>query len=110
MARLMQFLYATKTVWAVLPRCSSGSMLILAAGANPIEAYRSLFGEAFFDYYRLRRDAGEILADPARRPRCRHSAAGRPVQCRRRRPDLYRRAVLRHRRALSPERYWPLHL
>lgn len=48
---LMQFLYATKTIWAVLLALAAGSILILAAGANPIDAYRSLFGEAFFDYH-----------------------------------------------------------
>src|SRR5436853_7060308 len=48
---LMQFFYATKTVWAVILALIVGSVLMLAAGANPIAAYASLFGEAFFDYY-----------------------------------------------------------
>jgi ABC-type uncharacterized transport system permease subunit len=51
MARAMQLLYATKTVWAVLLALIAGSVLMLMAGANPIAAYRSLFGEAFFDYF-----------------------------------------------------------
>lgn len=51
MARLMQFLFATKTIWAVVLALVVGSVLMLAAGANPLSAYVSLFGGAFFDYY-----------------------------------------------------------
>ena len=40
MARAMQFLYATKTVWAVILALLVGSILMLMAGANPIAAYR----------------------------------------------------------------------
>ncbi len=51
MARAMELLFATRTVWAVVLALLVGSILILSAGANPIEAYRVLFGEAFFDRF-----------------------------------------------------------
>ncbi len=47
----MALLFATRTVWAVLIALLLGSVMIVAAGASPIAAYSSLFGEAFFDYY-----------------------------------------------------------
>ncbi len=51
MPRLIAFLFATRTIWAVLIALILGSFMIVAAGVNPITAYGSLFGEAFFDYY-----------------------------------------------------------
>ena len=50
-ARIMEVLFATRTAWAVLAALIMGSTLILAGGGNPIEAYRTLFGEAFFDRF-----------------------------------------------------------
>lgn len=50
-ARLMEVLFATRTVWAVVAALIMGSILILAGGANPIEAYRALFGEAIFERF-----------------------------------------------------------
>lgn len=50
-ARLMEVLFATRTAWAVLAALMVGSVFILAGGGNPIEAYRTLFGEAFFDRF-----------------------------------------------------------
>jgi general nucleoside transport system permease protein len=51
MNSFVEFLFATRTIWAVLIALLLGSAMILAAGANPIAAYSSLFGDAFFDYY-----------------------------------------------------------
>lgn len=51
MGHLLKFLVATRTIWAVGLALLVGSVLFLAAGADPIAAYRTLFGEAFFDYY-----------------------------------------------------------
>ena len=47
----MEALFATRTAWAVLVALLMGSALILAGGGDPIEAYRTLFGEAFFDRF-----------------------------------------------------------
>jgi general nucleoside transport system permease protein len=49
--RLIAFIFATRTIWAVLIALILGSLMIVAAGADPLAAYGSLFGEAFFDYY-----------------------------------------------------------
>jgi len=49
--RMIQLAFAGRTIWAVLAALVCGSVLFLSAGANPIEAYRTLFGEAFFDYF-----------------------------------------------------------
>jgi len=51
MARAMQVVFALRTVWAVLIALLAGSILFWSADANPITAYRALFGEAFFDFY-----------------------------------------------------------
>jgi simple sugar transport system permease protein len=40
-------------VWAVLAALLAGSLLILLAGSNPLDAYAALFGGAFLDYYGL---------------------------------------------------------
>jgi ABC-type uncharacterized transport system permease subunit len=50
-ARLIQVVFALRTVWAVMLALLVGSVLFVAAHADPIMAYRALFGEAFFDYY-----------------------------------------------------------
>jgi simple sugar transport system permease protein len=49
--RLIQVAYAGRTLWGVLLALILGSMLFIAAGADPIEAYATLFGEAFFDFF-----------------------------------------------------------
>ncbi len=49
--RIMQAAFATRTIWAVLVALLVGSVLFISAGANPIQAYVTLFGEAFFDYF-----------------------------------------------------------
>jgi simple sugar transport system permease protein len=46
-----RLLVALRTVWATLLALLVGSLLILATGADPIQAYKALFGEAFLDYY-----------------------------------------------------------
>lgn len=110
MARFMQFLFATKTVWAVLMALICGSVLILIAGANPIEAYRSLFGEAFFDYYGFGATlvkfspillAGLAVAIPLQAGLFNVGAEG----------QIYMGALFCAIAALYlPEIYWPLHL
>lgn len=110
MARLMQLLFATKTVWAVLMALLAGSVLILIAGANPIEAYRSLFGEAFFDYYGFGATlvkfspillAGLAVAIPLQAGLFNVGAEG----------QIYMGALFCAIAALYlPEMYWPLHL
>lgn len=50
-ARIVQIAYAGRTIWAVLAALLCGSILFLIAGADPIQAYITLFGEAFFDYF-----------------------------------------------------------
>jgi simple sugar transport system permease protein len=49
--RLIQFAYAGRTFWAVLAALLCGSILFVTAGADPLEAYVTLFGEAFFDFF-----------------------------------------------------------
>ncbi|QIG49067.1 ABC transporter permease [Nordella sp. HKS 07] len=110
MARFMQFLFVTKTVWAVLLALLAGSVLILVAGANPIEAYRSLFGEAFFDYYGFGATlvkfspillAGLAVAIPLQAGLFNVGAEG----------QIYMGALFCAIAALYlPEMYWPLHL
>jgi general nucleoside transport system permease protein len=51
MARAMQFVFAVRTVWAVLLALLVGAVLIQVGGASPVAAYQALFGEAFFDYF-----------------------------------------------------------
>ena len=91
-------------------RCSCGSILILAAGANPIDAYRSLFGEAFFDYYGFGATlvkfspillAGLAVAIPLQAGMFNVGAEG----------QIYMGALFCAIAALYlPEMYWPLHL
>ncbi|CAN5183767.1 ABC transporter permease [soil metagenome] len=110
MNRFMQFLYATKTIWAVLLSLLAGSVLILVAGANPIEAYRSLFGEAFFDSYGFGATlvkfspivlAGLAVAVPLQAGLFNVGAEG----------QIYMGALFCSIAALYlPEIYWPLHL
>lgn len=110
MTRFMQVLYATKTIWAVLLSLLVGSVLILIAGANPIEAYRSLFGEAFFDYYGFGATlvkfspivlAGLAVAIPLQAGLFNVGAEG----------QIYMGALFTAIAALYlPEIYWPLHL
>lgn len=51
MVRVVQFVFLTKTIWAVVLALLVDSILMLSAGANPLYAYVSLFGGAFFDRY-----------------------------------------------------------
>jgi general nucleoside transport system permease protein len=50
-AAALRLVFALRTVWATLLALLVGSLLIVATGADPVAAYVSLFGEAFFDYY-----------------------------------------------------------
>src|SRR4026209_1175667 len=50
-ARLIQVAYAGRSIWAVLTALLCASVLFVIAGADPIQAYVTLFGEAFFDYF-----------------------------------------------------------
>ena len=49
--RLIQSVYLLRSVWAVLLALIIGGLLISTTGANPIAAYKALFGGAFLDYY-----------------------------------------------------------
>lgn len=49
--RLIQSVYLLRSVWAVLLALIIGGLLISTTGANPVEAYKALFGGAFLDYY-----------------------------------------------------------
>jgi len=51
MLRLLQIIYALKSVWAVLAALLAGSFLIALAGFDPMAAYETLFKGAFADYY-----------------------------------------------------------
>ena len=51
MLRFIRILYLLKSVWAVLAALLVGSLLILLAGSDPIEAYSALFKGAFFEYF-----------------------------------------------------------
>jgi simple sugar transport system permease protein len=53
MARLIEFLFITRTIWAILLALLAGSIMMAGVGVNPVIAYRTLFGEAFLDYYGL---------------------------------------------------------
>lgn len=48
---VMRYLFALKGVWAVLAALIVGAVLVILAGANPIEAYKALFEGALLDYY-----------------------------------------------------------
>lgn len=110
MARIMQFLFVTKTIWAVILALLVGSILMLMAGANPIAAYSSLFGEAFFDYYGFGATlvkfspillAGLAVAIPLKAGLFNVGAEG----------QIYMGALFCAIAALYlPEMYWPLHL
>lgn len=50
---LVRWIYALKSVWAVLLALACGAGLILVAGHDPVAAYRELFGSAFLDYWGL---------------------------------------------------------
>lgn len=110
MARFMQFVFAARTIWAVIMALLAGSVLILVAGANPIDAYRSLFGEAFFDYYGFGATlvkfspillAGLAVAIPLQAGLFNVGAEG----------QIYMGALFCAIAALYlPQMYWPLHL
>jgi simple sugar transport system permease protein len=51
MIRTIKILYMLKGVWAIISALTIGSVLIVLAGSDPIEAYTALFRGAFFDYY-----------------------------------------------------------
>ncbi len=51
MLAVIQGVYLLKSVWAILAALLVGSVLIMMAGSNPIEAYAALFEGAFFEYY-----------------------------------------------------------
>jgi simple sugar transport system permease protein len=53
MATLGRLLFATRSVWAVLAALLAGSVLIAAAGSDPVAAYAALFHGAFVDYWGL---------------------------------------------------------
>ncbi|MFC3393756.1 ABC transporter permease [Brenneria rubrifaciens] len=53
MNNLLRWLHSLRMVWAVFASFALGSLLILATGHNPFEAYAALFRGAFFDYYGL---------------------------------------------------------
>ncbi|HUT74477.1 MAG TPA: ABC transporter permease [Polyangia bacterium] len=48
---LLRWIYALKSVWAILLALACGAILIAVTGNSPIEAYRELFGGAFLDYW-----------------------------------------------------------
>ena len=110
MVRVIQFLFVTKTIWAVVLALLVGSILMLSAGANPLYAYASLFGGAFFDYYGFGATlvkfspillAGLAVAIPLRGGLFNVGAEG----------QIYMGALFCAIAALYlPEFYWPLHL
>jgi simple sugar transport system permease protein len=51
MLALIQGVYLLKSVWAILAALLVGSVFIMMAGSDPIEAYAALFEGAFFEYY-----------------------------------------------------------
>ena len=53
MNEVWRWLHRLRMVWAVLAAFALGSLLILAAGKNPMAAYQALFKGAFFDYHGL---------------------------------------------------------
>lgn len=110
MARLMEFVFATRTLWAVLAALLVGSGLILSAGASPIDAYSTLFGEAFFDRFGFGTTlvklspimlAGLAVVIPLRAGLFNVGAEG----------QIYLGALFSSMAALYlPEMVWPLHL
>ena len=51
MQQVYRILFHLRSVWAILAALAAGSILIIAAGSNPFEAYKTLFQGAFFDYW-----------------------------------------------------------
>lgn len=51
MDRIWRLVFVLRSVWAVLLALAVGSILIAAAGSNPITAYATLFEGAFLDYW-----------------------------------------------------------
>jgi len=51
MAQISRFLFLLRSVWAIIAALAVGSILIVVAGSNPLEAYVTLFQGAFFDYW-----------------------------------------------------------
>ncbi|QJP12340.1 ABC transporter permease [Starkeya sp. ORNL1] len=110
MAEVMRVIFAMRTIWAVIIALLVGSVLILSAGASPIAAYRSLFGEAFFDYFGFGATlvkfspivlAGLAVAIPLRGGLFNVGAEG----------QIYLGALFCTIAALYlPEMYWPVHL
>ena len=53
MTLALRLLYAGRSIWAILLALLAGSLLIIAAGRDPIQAYGALFHGAFLDYWGL---------------------------------------------------------
>jgi simple sugar transport system permease protein len=53
MTLALRLLYAGRSIWAVLLALLAGSLLIIAAGHDPLQAYGALFHGAFLDYWGL---------------------------------------------------------
>lgn len=51
MLTILRYVFHLMPIWAVLAAFLVGSVFILIAGVNPIEAYTALFGGAYLDYY-----------------------------------------------------------
>ena len=49
--RLIKSIYLLRSVWAVLLALLVGAVLIGSTGADPLLAYKTLFKNAYFDYY-----------------------------------------------------------
>ncbi|QND64540.1 ABC transporter permease [Mesorhizobium loti] len=106
----MGVVFATRTLWAVVLALLVGSVLFLIAGANPLLAYRALFGEAFLDYFGFGATlvkfspivlAGLAVAIPLRAGLFNVGAEG----------QIYLGALFCTMAALYlPEFYWPLHM
>jgi simple sugar transport system permease protein len=53
MERFYRGMFLLRSVWAIIAALAVGSILIAATGRNPIDAYKTLFEAAFFDYWGL---------------------------------------------------------
>ncbi|MGH1441136.1 MAG: ABC transporter permease [Cellvibrionaceae bacterium] len=51
MEGFIKTMFALRTLWAIFIALLLGAVLIAIVGAHPIDAYRVLFKEAFFDYW-----------------------------------------------------------
>lgn len=51
MDRVVEWIFALRTVFAVAIALLIGGVLMLLAGSDPVAGYQALFGEAFFDYW-----------------------------------------------------------